>query len=64
MNERHTSPIKIIRARIRANRIADAAWRSAVFFVGFFLVGVGLILLVFSCHSFNSGFPLCSPLVV
>ena len=38
MNERHTSPIKIIRARIRANRIADAAWRSAVFFVGFFLI--------------------------
>ena len=46
MNERHTSPIKIIRARIRANRIADAAWRSVVFFVGFFLIAVGLLLVV------------------
>ena len=46
MTERPTSPIKIIRARIRANRIADAAWKTAVFFAGFFLIGVGLVLLV------------------
>jgi uncharacterized protein (TIGR02611 family) len=46
MNDRPTSPIKIIRARIRANRVADAAWKTAVFFAGFFLIGVGLVLLV------------------
>ena len=46
MSDRQTSPIKIIRARIRANRVADAAWRTGVFFAGFFLIGVGLVLLV------------------
>jgi uncharacterized protein (TIGR02611 family) len=46
MNEHQTSPIKKIRAKIRANRIADVAWRTGIFFIGFFLVGVGIVLLV------------------
>lgn len=46
MRDRPTSPIKIIRAHIRANRVADAAWRTVVFFAGFFLIGVGIVLLV------------------
>jgi uncharacterized protein (TIGR02611 family) len=46
MGDRPTGPIKIIRATIRANRIANAFWRTAIFFIGFFLVGVGLVLLV------------------
>ena len=46
MGDRPTGPIKIIRATIRANRIANAFWRTAIFFIGFFLVGVGIVLLV------------------
>jgi uncharacterized protein (TIGR02611 family) len=46
MNEYRTHPIKRIRAKVRANRLADAAWRTVIFFVGFFLIGVGIVLLV------------------
>ena len=46
MSDRPTGPIKIIRATIRANRIANAFWRTAIFFIGFFLVGVGIVLLI------------------
>ena len=46
MNDLPTGPIKVLRTRMRANKIANAAWRTGIFIVGFLLVIVGIVLLV------------------
>ncbi len=46
MNDLPTGPIKVLRTRMRANKIANAAWRTGIFIIGFLLVIVGIVLLV------------------